>query len=229
MNTGSHLAEIAALVGDPTRANILSALLDGRALTAGELAYAAHVTPQTASAHLARLVEARLLAPDRQGRHRYFRLAAPEVARMLEGIMAVPVAPRHQRRSRLDEEIRLARTCYDHLAGVLGVALADSLAGRRHVVLDLDGGEVTRAGARFFAEFGVDLGAAARRRRRFCRPCLDWTERRPHLGGAVGASLAERCFGLGWIARIKDTRAVAITPEGRDGFARIFEIALPAP
>jgi DNA-binding transcriptional ArsR family regulator len=227
MNDASHLAEIAALVGDPARANMLAALMDGRALTAGELAFAAHVTPQTASGHLARLVEARLLLPDRQGRHRYFRLAAPEVAHMLEGIMAVAAAPRYRPRSRQERELRLARTCYDHLAGLLGVALADSLAAHRHVVLDPDGGEVTEAGARFFAEFGLDLGAAARHRRRFCRPCLDWTERRPHLGGAVGAAMAERCFALGWIERVRDSRAVAITPTGREGLERVFAITLP--
>jgi len=187
------------------------------------------VTPQTASAHLAKLAEARLISPDKQGRHRYFRLAAPEVARMLEGIMAVATTPRRRTFSPRERELRLARTCYDHLAGVLGVALADRLAARRHVVLDADGGEVTRDGERFFAEFGLDLGAASRRRRRFCRPCLDWTERRPHLGGAVGAALAARCFDLGWLARLKVSRAVAITAAGREGLDRVFEIALAPP
>ena len=228
-DNGPYIAEIAALVGDPARANMLSALMDGRALSAGELAFAAHVTPQTASAHLSRLVTARLLAADKDGRHRYFRLASAEVARMLEEIMAVAVAraPRYRPAWMRDEGLRSARTCYDHLAGRLGVALAATLVERGHVLLDEDGGAVTGKGARFFDELGLDLAAAAGRRRRFCRPCLDWSERRPHLGGAVGAALARRCFALGWIERVRDSRAVAITALGRDGFRARFGVEIP--
>ncbi len=217
------------MAGDPARANILSALMNGGRSSAGELAFAAHVTPQTASAHLAKLVAAGLLAAERDGRNRYFRLASPAVARMLEEIMAVAVAraPRYRPAWMRDERLRSARTCYDHLAGRLGVALADSLAGRGHVVLDEDGGEVTETGARLFAEVGVDLAGATGKRRRFCRPCLDWSERRPHLGGAVGAALAQRCFALGWIERLRDSRALAITPRGRDGFRAAFGIEFP--
>jgi DNA-binding transcriptional ArsR family regulator len=229
MNNGPYIAEIAALVGDPARANMLSALMDGRALSAGDLAFAAHVTAQTASAHLAKLVAARLLAGEKQGRHRYFRLASAEVARMLEEIMSVAVAraPRYRPAWMKDEALRSARTCYDHLAGRLGVALAGSLAERRHVLLDEDGGEVTDEGARFFEELGLDLTIAAGKRRRFCRPCVDWSERRPHLGGAVGAALAQRCFALGWIERLRDSRAVAITALGRDGFFANFGVEIP--
>jgi len=228
MTNGPSIAEIAALVGDPARANMLSALMDGRALSAGELAYVAHVTPQTASAHLAKLVETRLLADERRGRNRYFRLGGPEVARMLEDIMAVAVArpPRYRPAWMRDEALRSARTCYDHLAGRLGVALAGSLAVRGHVLLDDDDGEVTEDGARFLAGLGLDLAGAAGKRRRFCRPCLDWSERRLHLGGAVGAALAQRCFALGWIQRIKDSRAVAITPSGCDGFLANFGVEI---
>jgi DNA-binding transcriptional ArsR family regulator len=231
MTNGPYIAEIAALVGDPARANILSALMDGRALSAGELAYLAHVTPQTASAHLAKLVDARLLTDERRGRNRYFRLAAPEVARMLEEIMAVAVAraPRYRPAWMRDEALRSARTCYDHLAGRLGVALAGSLAERGHVLLDDDGGEVTEDGARFLTGFGLDLAGAAGKRRRFCRPCLDWSERRPHLGGAVGAALAQRCFALGWIERVKNSRAVAITPTGSGGFSIDLGLDSPQP
>lgn len=229
LDNGPYIAEIAALIGDPARANMLSALMDGRALSAGELAFVAHVTPQTASAHLARLVGARLLAAEKDGRHRFFRLASAEVARMLEEIMAVAVAraPRYRPAWMRDEGLRSARTCYDHLAGRLGVALAATLAERRHVLLDEDGGEVTEEGARFFDELGLDLAAAASGRRRFCRPCLDWSERRPHLGGAVGAALARRCFALGWIERMSDSRAVAITTLGRDGFRTRFGVEIP--
>lgn len=229
MNSGPYIAEIAALLGDPARANMLSALMDGGALSAGELAFAAHVTAQTASAHLSKLVQAGLLIDEKRGRHRYFRLASAEVARMLEEIMAVAVtrAPRYRPAWMRDEALRSARTCYDHLAGRLGVALAESLAERRYVLLDEDGGEVTGEGVRFFDAFGADLSSAGGRRRRFCRPCIDWSERRPHLGGAVGAALARRCFALGWIERVKDSRAVAITACGRDGFLAGFGVEIP--
>jgi hypothetical protein len=126
-----------------------------------------------------------------------------------------------------DEALRSARTCYDHLAGRLGVALAASLAARRHVLLDEDGGEVTEEGAQFFDEWELDLASAAGKRRRFCRPCVDWSERRAHLGGAVGAALAQRCFALGWIERVRNSRAVAITALGRDGFLASFGVTIP--
>jgi DNA-binding transcriptional ArsR family regulator len=224
------ISEVAALVGNPARANVLMALLDGRALTASELAYAAGVSPQTASGHLAKMTEARLLALTKQGRHSYYRLASPQVGRMLEGIMAVAVdgPTRYQPRWRGEEELRTARTCYDHLAGRLSVALADTLTARNQVVLTEDGGMVTPAGEEFLRGFGLDMHRLGRGHRAFCRPCLDWSERRPHLAGAVGAALAARCFDLGWIARVRDTRALKIPPDGRRGFADAFGIELPA-
>jgi DNA-binding transcriptional ArsR family regulator len=234
-----QLAEIAALVGDPTRANILIALMDGRALTATELSYVARVSPQTASGHLAKLTEANLLALERQGRHRYYRLAGPLVGQMLEGIMNVSAEgpPRHRPVSRVDAALREARTCYDHLAGRLGVALADALVARGHIVLADGGGKVTAEGLHLLDRLGVALPnrsatAAHRRsgRRCFCRPCLDWTERRPHLAGIVGATLTARLFALGWIERVRDTtRAVAVTDAGRRGLAETFGILHPAP
>jgi DNA-binding transcriptional ArsR family regulator len=224
MTDPNGIAATAALLGDPARANMLAALMDGRSLTAKELAYAAHVTPQTASGHLAKLADGGLLTANRQGRHRYYRLASPLVGQMLEGVMAVAgPAPTHPGSWRGGEALRTARTCYDHLAGRLGVALADALSERGHVALSADGGEVTATGALFLDEFGA---APAPGRRVFCRPCLDWSERRPHLAGRVGAALACRCFELGWIARQRDTRAVAITAAGRDGFRQRFGIAL---
>jgi DNA-binding transcriptional ArsR family regulator len=226
MTTPVSLAEVAALVGDPARANMLCALLDGRALTAGELAYAANVSPQTTSGHLAKLTQAHLLDGVKQGRHRYYRIATPAVAQMLESIMAVAIRtpPRHRPASKIDEQMRTARTCYDHFAGRLGVGLADTLCGRGHVVLAEDGGEVTPRGHDFFARFGVAL--TDNRRRTFCRACLDWTERRPHLAGAVGAALATRCFDLGWVRRTRESRALAITPAGRAGLRDVFDLTI---
>ena len=221
------VSEIAALVGNPARANILMALIDGRALTATELAYIAGVSPQTTSEHLARLRDAKLLSLTKQGRHSYFRLGSPEVALMIEGIMVVAAdGPRRYRpRWNGDEQLRTARTCYDHIAGRLGVALADAMTRRKHIVLTDDGGMVTRAGEKYLSDFGIALAAAREGRRTFCRPCIDWSERRPHLAGALGVALAERCFDLGWIARIRDSRALKITPKGVAAFRDEFGIA----
>jgi DNA-binding transcriptional ArsR family regulator len=223
-----QMAEVAALVGDPARANILCALLDGRALTATELAYAAGVSAQTTSGHLGKLRGARLIDVCKQGRHRYYRLAGAHVGQMLESIMAVALTgpPRFQPRSKADDLIRHARTCYDHFAGELGVGIADRLIARDCVVLGNEAGEVTDAGTAFLTQLGVDLSAARARRRVFCRPCVDWTERRPHIGGAVGAALANRCFELGWVERLRDCRALVITPSGRRGFMERFDLSV---
>ena len=231
MVSGNTLAEVAGLIGDPARANMLSALMDGRALTAGELAWAAGVSAPTASGHLARLAEARLVAVERQGRHRYHRLATPEVARAVEALMTVAAAGprRHRPAGPRDEALRAARTCYDHLAGRLGVALADSLLARG----PRRGRGRGRRGRRHGCRWGLpqrpargrlcDTAAGAR----LCRTCLDWSERRPHLAGRLGAALCRRALELGWIERARDGRAVAVTPAGRRGFAEVFGIASP--
>jgi len=185
------MVEVAALVGDTARATMLAALMGGQALTASELAYLAGVSRPTASEHLVKLVTARLIALTRQGRFRYYRIASPLVARMLESIIAVAaieVPPRYQPRSARDDALRFARTCYDHLAGRLGVAIADALVERDALVLTPDGGELTPAGVRLLTAFGADL-APPGSRRIFCRPCLDWSERRYHVAGHVGAEI----------------------------------------
>jgi DNA-binding transcriptional ArsR family regulator len=224
------MAAVAALVGDPARANILCALLDGRALTAGELAYAAHISPQTASGHLAKLALARLLASTQQGRHRYYRLAGPHVATMLESIMAVAaIAPPRCRPIRIDARLRWARMCYDHIAGRLGVSLADALQARDHVEFTDDGGVLTAAGEAFLHDIGIDIAKARHDRRVFCRPCIDWSERRPHLAGALGAALAQRLLALGWIERLRDSRALVITPRGQSNLEETFGFSLPEP
>jgi DNA-binding transcriptional ArsR family regulator len=224
MTSVAALAETAALIGDPARCAMLAALMQGRALTAGELARSAGVSPQTASGHLARLGAAGLLAVERQGRHRYHRLASPAVARLLEGLMEVAgAAPRRVATGPRDGAMRVARTCYDHLAGRLGVALADALAAQGAIELTADGGAVTERGEAVLRGLGVH--ATPRKGRLFCRPCLDWSERRPHVGGVLGAALCARCFELGWVRRREGGRTLEITPAGWLGLRERLGIA----
>jgi DNA-binding transcriptional ArsR family regulator len=230
MASNAKFAEVAALAGDPARAGMLHALMDGRALTASELAQVGGVTPQTASGHLARMATAGLVKVEKQGRHRYHRLASPAVARMMESIMQVASGLDATRPAPVtgprDAALRAARTCYDHLAGRLGVALADGLVAGGHVELADDAGLVTEDGLALFGRLGIDVAALSnargKRARILCRPCLDWSERRPHLAGAVGAALCARSFEEGWIRRIAGTRAVAVTPKGQRLFREVF-------
>lgn len=235
MASNARFAEVAALLGDPSRAAMLHALMDGRALTARELAHAAGVAPQTASGHLTRLVATGVLSVEKQGRHRYHRLASQNVARMMESLMLVASTPERARAplrvGPRDLALRAARTCYDHLAGRLGVALADSLIGGGYVELTEDAGVVTRAGVALLGRLGLDLdalsaGSGKRPSRIVCRPCLDWSERRPHLAGSVGAALCTHSFSDGWIRRIHGTRAIAITPKGERVFREEFGVRL---
>ena len=224
------IAEIGALLGDPARARMLTALMSGRALTAGELAFQAGVTAQTASGHLAKLTQTGLLQVAKQGRHRYFRLASREIGQMLEGVTlvaALHVPPRHRPRSAADEALRFARTCYDHLAGRLGVLVTDSLTAAGHLELGDEGGSVTHSGEKFFQDLGLDLVAAQRPKRRFCRPCLDWSERRMHLAGALGAAMAKHFLSEAWLVRQRDSRAVGLTQKGRLALRQHFCLTLP--
>ncbi|NIJ22210.1 DNA-binding transcriptional ArsR family regulator [Sphingomonas naasensis] len=228
MLTTANVAEIAGLVGEPARAAMLLALMEGRALSAGELARAAGVAAPTASGHLGRMDAAGLLAIERQGRHRYHRLASPAVAAMLESIMAVagqavrrPVVRTGPR----DAALRRARTCYDHLAGRIAVAVADRMIARGGLELSADGGVLTGRGEALLRAIGADpdaIRAASRGRRTWCRPCMDWSERRPHLGGAVGAALLDAYLGNGWMRRVQGSRAVTVTPAGRLALDRAF-------
>jgi DNA-binding transcriptional ArsR family regulator len=225
MTTGADIATVAALVGDPARANILTELLGGRALAAGELARAAGVAPSTASEHLAKLTDAGLTERIRQGRARYYRLASPEVAAMLESIVTVAADPEPRLRAapRVPAGLRKARTCYDHIAGELGVAIADALLATGAVVLHPDGGELTEAGAALLARLGV-APPDGHVRRPYCRACLDWSERRPHLSGTLGAQILKRSLELGWVTRPSSGRALAVTPNGRAGFRELLSV-----
>ena len=234
----NQVARIAALVGDPARAGMLLALMSGRALTAKELAAVAHITPATGSRHLSLLVDAGLLRVSQQGRHRYHQLASPDVARLLEGIMQLAVAgstasalatgPR-------DPRMRFARTCYDHLAGRLAVALADCLVEERAVVIEDDTAVLTDRAPTVLASLGLDdIGQAqGSGKRPACKPCLDWGERRMHLAGRLGALLCSHCLQQGWLLQKAGSRTLELTPRGatalRDwlGVRRWQELAQP--
>lgn len=227
MVTTSALAATAALIADPARATMMQALMGGEALTAGELARAAGIAAPTASAHLARLAEGGLIVVHAQGRHRYHRIASDAVAATLEGLMglAAIAAPRAPWRG--DPALRAARTCWDHLAGRLGVALHVALQPHLHPVRggwELD----DMAGARL-AAIGVDL-ARARQATHFCRDCMDWSERRPHLGGGLARGIAEACFARGWVRRGAGEglarRCVRVSPEGARVLREVLRVAL---
>jgi DNA-binding transcriptional ArsR family regulator len=232
MITTASVAAMGTLVGDPARVAMLQALMDGRALTAAELAQAAGITPQTASGHLAQLTNGGLLAVARQGRHRYHRLATAQVAGLLESLMQIAAsAPlRTTRTGPRDEQMRLARTCYDHIAGRLGVALADALIARGWVEVEDDAALVTAEGVQELARLGVDLGSASPRRNRsvpLCRPCLEWSERRAHLAGRLGAALCTHALDRAWIRRRVGSRTLEITPHGQREFRDRFSIEVP--
>lgn len=224
MKEGPDLSRIAALVGDPARANMLSALLGGGALTASELALEAGVGLPTASSHLAKLSQGGLVRVASEGRHRYFGLAGPEVAAMLEAIAGVAAAhgPRRTRPGPRDRAMREARVCYDHLAGEKGVALYDHLVRRDLVRLDGDAVALTPQGRGWFEELGVDFAVLGRSRRPLCRACLDWSVRRSHLAGSLGAAALDVIIRRGWARREGGGRALAFTPPGQRAFSRLL-------
>ena len=224
MKDGPNIVGIAALIGDHARAEILTALTGGQALTATELAGVAGVTKQTVSAHLAKLLDARLVAVESQGRHRYFRLDNQDVAQLLESLMGVAyrTGAVRLRASPREPALRKARVCYDHLAGELGVLVFDGLEQRRFLRTGGEGLQLTSNGQRFFAGLGIDVEALVSRRRPLCRACLDWSVRRHHLAGALGAALLDRCFELGWARRAKDSRVVNFSRSGEQALRERF-------
>ena len=216
MRDGPNIINIAALIGDQARAEVLTALMSGMAMTATELADVAGVTKQTMSAHLAKLVDAGLLAVVAQGRHRYFRLADDDVAALLESLMNVAfrAGSVRLRSSPREPALRKARVCYNHLAGELGVMVYDTLARRGAFVLDDGALALTADGSKALAELGLDTDKLDGRRRSLCRTCLDWSERRHHLAGVVGEAMLERFEELGWARRSAGSRVVAFTAPG---------------
>ncbi|UOD32247.1 helix-turn-helix transcriptional regulator [Massilia violaceinigra] len=216
MKDGPNIIGIAALIGEHARAEVLSALMSGMALTATELAGIAGVTKQTISAHLAKLVDAGLLAVEAQGRHRYFRLADDDVAQLLESLMNVAfrTGAVRLRSSPREPALRKARVCYDHLAGELGVLVYERLLARGAFAPDAAGLRLTEAGSAIAGALGLDLAAASGTRRAFCRTCLDWSERRHHLAGTLGDALLARFEELGWARRSLDSRVVAFSDAG---------------
>jgi DNA-binding transcriptional ArsR family regulator len=228
MLADADLATVASLIGDRRRAGILLALLGGEALPARELASRIGASSSLASAHLAKLLDGGLVEAQRRGRERHYRIAAPEVARALEGLLAIAPhrPPATLRESARGRAIRRARTCYDHLAGELGVGLTEALE-RQGSLTGADGAYVlTATGERRLRALGLDLDALRRRRRPFARQCADWTERRPHLAGSLGAALADRMLELRWVERLPNSRALAVTPQGARELRSRFALAL---
>lgn len=224
MTDGSSMVPAATLIGDHARAKMLTALMGGRALTATELADAAGITKQTGSTHLRKLLDAHFVAMEAHGRHRYFRIADEEVAQLLEEFMSFSVRTRACTTGPKDPALRKARVCYDHLAGELGVLLYASLLQRR--AFDFNGATVSlsAAGERLIVELGIDASAVRSQKRAACRVCMDWSERRHHLAGAVGAALLTRVIELGWAVRDKSSRAVNFRPHGERAFRGHFQL-----
>jgi DNA-binding transcriptional ArsR family regulator len=231
MKDGPNIARIAALLGDTARADVLTALLADRALTATELATIAGVTRQTMSAHLSKLLDAALIAVDQQGRHRYFRLANEDVAELLELLMGVAFRTGAVRLlcSPREPALRKARVCYDHLAGELGVLAYEALVRNHLLEMSPQGLRPSAAGIGWFREAGIDTDAASRLRRTYCRPCMDWSERKYHLAGSLGAALLSRVFDLGWAKRERNSRVVRFTGHGERRFQALIRAAPAAP
>jgi DNA-binding transcriptional ArsR family regulator len=225
MNTLPNVARVGALIGDPVRAAMLGMLMDGSERPAGELASVSGVAPQSASAHLAKLLDGGLLAVTQRGRHRYFRLRNGDVAHAIETLsVAADFAPR--RMARIEPAMKRARRCYDHVAGELGVAICDSLIARRHVIAGGDGYALGPSGQAWLAEAHIELQENSRRP--LVRPCLDWSERRPHLAGRLGASICSMLESRNALRRLEASRAFVVTPTGRDVLRVHFGLVWPS-
>jgi len=222
----SSVAEFGALVGDPARARMLVALFDNVEMRATDLARSAGVSAQTTSFHLSKLCEAGLLVRAKRGRWRVYALAGPDVAGVIEAVMAITPVPRAPRHARALTSIALARTCYDHLAGRLGVAVADALLRQRWLEAANGQFAVTAEGEQGFDDFGIDIAAARSARRQFAKQCLDWTERRYHVAGALGAAICVAVRRRNWVVPVQGTRVLHITSDGYRGLRKTFGVTL---
>jgi DNA-binding transcriptional ArsR family regulator len=220
----TRLAGVAGAIAEPARARMLCCLMDGHARTNTELAVVGEVSPSTASVHLAKLKEQQLVQVLAQGKHRYYSLAGPEVAAALEALMRVAGLPRPQFVPSTPDRLRHARTCYDHMAGTVAVGMHDYMEQHRWLETDDSGYRLSEAGAAELAQLGLDAEKVRKSRRRFACACLDWSERLPHLGGALGAELMSVLLKKGWIERDLDSRALAITRDGKRHFKRVFAL-----
>ena len=227
MKEGPDIAHIAALIGDPARANMLTALMSGKALTVSELAEEAGVTLQTASSHLSKLHDGGLLRPRKQGRHKYFALASDEVAHVLEGLMGLAAGSGYLRKRTgpKDAELRQARVCYNHLAGDMGTQLFDSLIAQGHLAFHDEELILTPSGAAFAADFEIDIPGLRKARAPVCRECLDWSERRSHLAGSLGRAFLRRFEELSWAKRDQKTRVVTFSRNGTQEFNKLFPVS----
>ncbi|WP_281203168.1 ArsR/SmtB family transcription factor [Cytobacillus kochii] len=228
MSIHPNITALTALLAEKSRATILAALMDGKFHTASELAYMATIKPQTASFHLAKLVENNLVISEKNGRFRYFRLANEEVANTLEIFMSISPPPevRSLKQSSQLKRLENARTCYDHLAGRLSVTLTNIMQEEGYTEKSNKRFIITTKGEHFFKELGIDLIALSRKRRSFCHACLDWSERTHHLGGALGNGLFERYIELGWLESRENSREIVITTEGKSGFKEFFGLSI---
>ena len=227
MKDGPDISRVAALIGDPARANMLLSLLDHRALTATELATIAGITRQTASSHLAQLQAGQLVTREVQGRHHYFALAGPAVGKAIEALMGLAERGpgRRLRTGPKDPALRKARICYDHLAGELGVLLLERFLDLQWIERDADDLKLTEAGHTGLAEAGFPLDVRARTRRPDCRLCLDWSVRRHHLAGRLGAVLLDGFIARGWTRRVPETRIMAFSQTGEAAFRQFLRIS----
>ena len=224
MKDGPDIARIAAMIGDPARANMLTALMSGKALTATELAREAGITAQTASSHIAKLNDAGLLQARKQGRHKYVSLAGENVAHLLENLMGIAAGAGHlrTRTGPKDEAMRKARVCYNHLAGDMGVLMYDGLVAKGYLTFDKDGIALSAAGEKFVTDFGIDLSTLKRKPAPLCRECLDWSNRRSHLSGSLGRALYTTIEQKGWAKRQDNSRLVQFTAQGETAFKEMF-------
>ncbi len=222
-----QFSQVASLIGDPVRAKILWALMDKRAYTATELAVYADTTPQNISMHLNKLVKADLLAVESQGRHKYYNYSRPEIAYAIEALASLLPKEEPKTAYTADEKpIRFCRSCYDHLAGKVGVTLTEALLKQAYIIKDADSFSVTAEGETWFDQFGINLEELKKQKRYFAKPCLDWSERKHHLAGALGAGLLNRMIEDGWVRRVNNSRAIIVTGKGEQRMMEHLKISL---